>query len=195
MLRPLEQGPPQGWRCSWEPLGTEGSCRPVGRARERRGQKFSHAQGPESARLKPRRSCRAWPGARAPEFGLVRVQGPERRRRARTRERGGRVAEKRRGAREPGDGPERRFHRGCRRARAQLAASGARSRAARACLFLSLEVAHFHFLVHFGFCVGSVCKRACARTVRALAPRAARRGRGSPTAGAKSPSALRPKGA
>lgn len=53
----------------------------MGRARERRGQKFSHAQGPESARLKPRRSCRAWPGARAPEFGLVRVQSARRARR------------------------------------------------------------------------------------------------------------------
>lgn len=52
-----------------------------GEGKGEEGAKVLSAQRPESARLKPRRSCRAWPGARAPEFGLVRVQGARRARR------------------------------------------------------------------------------------------------------------------
>ena len=46
-------------------------------------------------------------------------------------------------------------------ARAQPVATGVNSRAVCACLFLSLEVAHFHFLLPFGSTAGSVS--ACAR--------------------------------
>lgn len=46
---------------------------------------------------------------------------------------------------------------------AQPAATGINSRAVCACLFLSLEVAHFHFLVPFASSAVSVSARACAR--------------------------------
>lgn len=185
-----DQRPAQGRWCCWEPLGRDRSCRRTGRG---------GAEGPKGRKVKAQAGQHDPPG-RAPG---ARGRGPKRRGGQEPGEAAALSPQGLGDAREPSDSPRGAAdHAPCSRERAACAARAcpprrtrSNSRAVCACLFLSLEVAHFHFLVPFGSSArsGSARARECVPTPARACVRArarslpSRRARGNRARGGGGP--------
>ena len=157
-----------------------------------RGRKSSNAKGPSGSGLKPGPSSRTWPAPGAAGFGrhasehrwvpAQHCAGRGERRRRRREPGKGEGAWPPLGLGDPRDPSDRLTQSGdssagppstrpaagnAPRACAHLASTGINSRDVCACLFLSLEVAHFHFLLPFRSSASSVSACACVGGARA----------------------------